>query len=241
MDSIQVILSSRGINLQDGKSKKDYLILCPFHDDKNASCSVNKEKGFFHCWSCGEKGSIAKIVARIDGIDEKEAWKIITGAETGQKIIHYKKEEIKLSKADPLVERYYECKELMLLLLSRKDLRLARELNKELGDSEIWQEIRAKQKHLKEDWNAEDTIKEAKFLYVTDDIECYYKDKLYVKLIEAIKEYNFQKEFNIVLKLMESEEYKNYKLEKSIIKEVEYKLYSKVKPHLKRSLDDLFS
>lgn len=239
MDSIQVILNSRGIQLKS-KNKKDYLILCPFHEDTNASCSVDKEKGFFHCWSCGEKGSIAKLISRIDRIDEKDAWKILNGEETSQKIIHHKKEEVKKSKEDPLVEKYYECKELMMLLFSRKDLRLGKELNKELKENSVWEEFRKKQKQLKENWKAEDTIKEAKFLYITDDIECYYKEKLYQKLVEAVKEYKFQQQFNLVIKLIETQEYKNYMLEKKIIKEAEKRIYSRVKSKLKTTLDEFF-
>ena len=46
----------------DNNTKKigdDIFINCPFHKDKNASCSVstNADKPVYHCFSCGKKGS----------------------------------------------------------------------------------------------------------------------------------------------------------------------------------------
>ena len=37
-------------------------IHCPFHDDKNPSCSVNAEKNTFLCHACGEKGTLTKLL-----------------------------------------------------------------------------------------------------------------------------------------------------------------------------------
>lgn len=39
-----------------------YKILCPFHDDKNASLQVNKDKCFWYCYGCGAKGSSIDLV-----------------------------------------------------------------------------------------------------------------------------------------------------------------------------------
>lgn len=40
------------------KSGRDFLGLCPFHDDKNPSMRVSEEKGLFHCFSCGAGGDM---------------------------------------------------------------------------------------------------------------------------------------------------------------------------------------
>jgi DNA primase len=47
---------SRHIVLKRGKG------LCPFHEDKTPSFSVNDSKGFYHCFSCGASGDIIKFV-----------------------------------------------------------------------------------------------------------------------------------------------------------------------------------
>ena len=39
-----------------GNGEERYI--CPFHDDTNPSCDVNKTKGVYRCWSCGKKGNL---------------------------------------------------------------------------------------------------------------------------------------------------------------------------------------
>ena len=34
------------------------LVRCPFHNDRNPSCSVNRTKGVFNCKGCGVKGDV---------------------------------------------------------------------------------------------------------------------------------------------------------------------------------------
>lgn len=241
ISNVRTILQSRGIRIDERKSKGDYLILCPFHDDKNASCSINKEKGFFYCWACGEKGSVAKLVGKLDGISEKEAWKLLNGEETGGIVIHSQKESsTEKWKPDPLDEKYYEVKDLMLILLSRRDLRLAKELNVELLGEDIWEKFREKQKEMKNELTAEHSFKEAKFEYITNYLESYHKDKLYFEFVNMIKEYHFDKEFSIVLELLENERYKNYKTEKQILKELHFSMYRKIKGKLNDRIDEIF-
>ena len=35
--------------------------LCPWHDEKTPSCIVNFDKGFYHCFGCGEAGRLEDI------------------------------------------------------------------------------------------------------------------------------------------------------------------------------------
>ena len=53
--------------------KKEVLCLCPFHEDKAPSLSVNTETGLYFCHACGEKGDAITFLQRKDGIDFKEA------------------------------------------------------------------------------------------------------------------------------------------------------------------------
>ena len=41
--------------------------LCPFHDDENPSCVIDVDKSAFLCNSCGAKGNLIKLYARITG------------------------------------------------------------------------------------------------------------------------------------------------------------------------------
>ena len=47
------------------RSGSELLILCPFHDDSHPSCFVSTLKRVFHCFSCGAKGDIVFMLARI--------------------------------------------------------------------------------------------------------------------------------------------------------------------------------
>ena len=55
------------------RAGKDYVGLCPFHDDKNPSMHVSQDKGLFHCFSCGEGGDIFGFLMKYNNISFKEA------------------------------------------------------------------------------------------------------------------------------------------------------------------------
>ena len=55
------------------KSGKDYIGLCPFHDDKNPSMHVSEEKGLFHCFSCGAGGDIFGFMMKYNNISFRES------------------------------------------------------------------------------------------------------------------------------------------------------------------------
>jgi DNA primase len=46
---------------------------CPFHNEKTPSFSVNEDKGFYHCFGCGEHGDIISFVMKSENIDFKTA------------------------------------------------------------------------------------------------------------------------------------------------------------------------
>ncbi|MEQ1754538.1 MAG: DNA primase [Micropepsaceae bacterium] len=46
--------------------------LCPFHTEKTPSFSVNEEKGFYHCFGCGEHGNVFDFVMKTEGLSFPE-------------------------------------------------------------------------------------------------------------------------------------------------------------------------
>ena len=44
------------------KSGAGYKGLCPFHSEKSPSFTVNRDKGFFHCFGCGAGGDVFKFL-----------------------------------------------------------------------------------------------------------------------------------------------------------------------------------
>jgi DNA primase len=49
-------------------------IACPFHDDRNASASVNRSFGKLKCHGCGWHGDVFDIISEKEGITLKEAF-----------------------------------------------------------------------------------------------------------------------------------------------------------------------
>jgi len=50
-----------------------YKGLCPFHGEKTPSFTVNKDKGFFHCFGCGVGGDVFKFMELQDKVGFQEA------------------------------------------------------------------------------------------------------------------------------------------------------------------------
>ncbi|MGE0659959.1 MAG: DNA primase [Reyranellaceae bacterium] len=47
--------------------------LCPFHNEKTPSFTLNDQKGFFHCFGCGAHGDVVGFVMRSEGLSFPEA------------------------------------------------------------------------------------------------------------------------------------------------------------------------
>lgn len=47
--------------------------LCPFHDERTPSFTVNDKKQFWHCFGCGAHGDVIGFVMRHEGLSFKEA------------------------------------------------------------------------------------------------------------------------------------------------------------------------
>lgn len=47
------------------KSGDNFIVNCPFHNDKSPSMSVHAQNGYYLCFSCGEKGNFTELASRI--------------------------------------------------------------------------------------------------------------------------------------------------------------------------------
>jgi len=61
------------------QSKDRLLVCCPFHDDSNPSCGLWEDTGYFKCWGCGETGSFAEYVAKVEDITLDQARRKLRG------------------------------------------------------------------------------------------------------------------------------------------------------------------
>lgn len=55
------------------KAGVSYKGLCPFHGERTPSFTVNRDKGFFHCFGCGQGGDVFKFVELQEGVGFQDA------------------------------------------------------------------------------------------------------------------------------------------------------------------------
>ena len=51
----------------------EYIGLCPFHDEKTPSFTINDAKGFYHCFGCGSHGDVIKFISEKCRLSYKDA------------------------------------------------------------------------------------------------------------------------------------------------------------------------
>lgn len=56
---------------------KNYNGLCPFHQEKTASFSVNIDRQRFHCFGCGASGDVFSFVQKVENISFMEAIRLV--------------------------------------------------------------------------------------------------------------------------------------------------------------------
>lgn len=55
------------------KGGGNYMGLCPFHNEKTPSFSVNESKGFYHCFGCGAHGDVFAFLMNMDKLSFTES------------------------------------------------------------------------------------------------------------------------------------------------------------------------
>jgi DNA primase len=80
---VDILELVQGYGIKGSKIGAEYLAFCPFHDDKNTpSFSIRLEgerAGKWQCFSstCGEKGNLASLVAKLEGCSYQAALAIL--------------------------------------------------------------------------------------------------------------------------------------------------------------------
>jgi DNA primase len=80
VDIVEVIDARRTLR----KTGRNYQALCPFHDEKTPSFSVNPERQFYYCFGCGATGTALTFLMehdRLDFVAAVEALAAIAGVE----------------------------------------------------------------------------------------------------------------------------------------------------------------
>lgn len=70
---LKEVIQSYGVTLK--KSGRNHFGLCPFHNEKSPSFSVNNDKQFYYCFGCGATGHAISFVSEHTGISFRDAVK----------------------------------------------------------------------------------------------------------------------------------------------------------------------
>jgi DNA primase len=84
--------------------------LCPFHDERSPSFSVDADKGFYHCFGCGVGGDAFRFVMESEGLDFVGALEALAGRYGV---------ELTLEDEDPQAAERRKARERLLELLER--------------------------------------------------------------------------------------------------------------------------
>src|SRR4051794_40415326 len=92
------------------RAGRNWTGLCPFHDERTPSFSVDAEKKLYHCFGCGESGDAIDFVKATEAFDFREAVEHLADR-CGV--------ELKLEREDPLAEERRRRRERLLKLIER--------------------------------------------------------------------------------------------------------------------------
>ncbi|MBE6158664.1 MAG: DNA primase [Firmicutes bacterium] len=87
------IISSYGIEVI--KKGKDYVCVCPFHNDHSPSMSISVSRQIYKCFACGEGGNVFTFVQNYEKVSFVEAVKIVA-----EKIDYHLKNDISVQRVD---------------------------------------------------------------------------------------------------------------------------------------------
>ncbi len=59
------------------RSGRSMMAICPFHEEKTPSMSVDVAKGLWHCFGCGKGGDVYGFVQEIQGVDFTDAVEVL--------------------------------------------------------------------------------------------------------------------------------------------------------------------
>ena len=102
-DIVKVISSYLSLK----KQGKDYVAICPFHDDTNPSMHISPEKRLFKCFVCGTGGSAISFVQKYEHISFFDAMRKVAELSSFDDPRLHK--EIKTKPVDERKELVYKC------------------------------------------------------------------------------------------------------------------------------------
>src|SRR5271170_3844748 len=78
---------------------REFQALCPFHNEKTPSFTVNDEKGFYHCFGCGAHGDAIGFIMQFERLSYPETVETLA-REAGIALPELTPEQVRKSEAE---------------------------------------------------------------------------------------------------------------------------------------------
>lgn len=127
------------------KKGRNYVAVCPFHDDKNPSMMISKEKQIFKCFVCGTGGNAITFIQKYENISFENAVKKLA------ELIGYKDARLNIKSSASKQEEanaplYVTCEELtkfyMMTLLAKEGEEGKKYLTERFIDDDVIKQFR---------------------------------------------------------------------------------------------------
>jgi len=59
------------------RTGRSFMAVCPFHEEKTPSMSVDRGRGLYHCFGCGKGGDVFSFVQETQGVDFADALELL--------------------------------------------------------------------------------------------------------------------------------------------------------------------
>ncbi|MGF1617752.1 MAG: DNA primase [Acidimicrobiia bacterium] len=59
------------------RSGRTFMAVCPFHEEKTPSMSVDRARGLYHCFGCGKGGDLFSFVQETQGLNFRESLEVL--------------------------------------------------------------------------------------------------------------------------------------------------------------------
>jgi DNA primase catalytic core len=76
-DKVDIVALFREFGVELKQKGKSWTGCCPWHPDKTPSLSVDREKGLYNCFGCGESGDVVTLVEKMKRLPFKDALKFL--------------------------------------------------------------------------------------------------------------------------------------------------------------------
>lgn len=64
-NSINILDFFKDLSIEYRIKGDEYFIVCPFHKDRNPSCSISVSKKLFHCFGCQKSGDFVFLLSKL--------------------------------------------------------------------------------------------------------------------------------------------------------------------------------